>query len=69
MNDNEDICEPLKIRRLDVLIQDIFSLYLNILNSIFHKRGKMLLKKKMFVIFNTNQKKVKISQQKKILRR
>lgn len=35
----------------------------------FHKRGKMLLKKKMFVIFNTNQKKVKISQQKKILRR
>lgn len=22
----------------------------------FHKRGKMLLKKKMFVIFNTNQK-------------
>ena len=29
MNDNEDICEPLKIRRLDVLIQDIFSKLIN----------------------------------------
>lgn len=35
----------------------------------FSQKGKNAAQKKMFVIFNTNQKKVKISQQKKILRR